>query len=332
MIENGAGVTLRVGCFAASGVGQNQSRGAGMDTVFRRIDNLGRSLTRSEALAADYLRAHPSEIISHSIHESARRAGVSVASVSRLALRLGYRDWKEMRVSLIRDSSRVVENPVFSDITPADSDAAVAKKVFDGAIVSLHDTLKQLDSADVSRVVSAIKNTNRIVFFGSGGSGCIARDESLRFSHLELSAEAYSEEFQMMLQAARMKKGQIAFGFSNSGRSGATVSVLGEARSNQALTVGVGNYRNTPLEDVSDIFFCTAFSRRGGITAALTARIAMMCVMDVIYVLAAHHGLIADKVGYIDAKLEKNLRLAARPRAGGARAGRRNKRRPAAGD
>ncbi|MCD8140594.1 MAG: MurR/RpiR family transcriptional regulator [Planctomycetaceae bacterium] len=287
-----------------------------MATVLGRISNYSQCLTPSESRVADYLRSHPEEVIKNSIQEVARNSGVSVASVSRLATTLGYRDWKDMRLNLAKDSS-APDNPVFSDITKDDSDEMVTGKVFDGAIMSLRDTFEQMDKKSISRLVAAIRKTDRIVFFGSGGSGCIARDESLRFAHLELAAEAYSEEFQMMLQASRMKKGQIAFGFSNSGRSWATVGVLEEARRNKALTVGIANYRNTPLEDASDIFFCTSFPRRGEFTAALTARIPIMCIMDAIYVLAVQHGMLTTKVGHVDHILEKNLRLPAKRQPAG---------------
>jgi Transcriptional regulators len=273
-------------------------------SVFARIHSFLHSLTPSEAKVADYCLSHPDSIINCAINEVAQQSGVSVASVSRLAVTLGYRDWKELRLSLAKDSSMAEANPVFPDIMPEDSDEMVARKVFEGNILSLRDTLDQVDFKDLQRVVRAVQKTERVVFFGSGGSGCIARDESIRFAHLEMGAEAYFEEFQMMLIAARMKRGQVAFGFSNSGRSRATVGVMREARKNRALTIGIANYRNTPLEEVSDIFFCTSFPRRGGFTSSLTARIAVMGIMDAIYVLVAHHGRMASNVKEVDRALE----------------------------
>lgn len=275
-----------------------------MASVFSRIHSLLHSLTPSETKVAEHCLGHPDSVLSSSINEVARRSGVSVASVSRLAVTLGYRDWKELRLALARDSSPTDADVVFPDILQGDSDVMVARKVFEGNVLSLRETFEQTDTRDLLRVVSALMKTDRVVFFGSGGSGCIARDESLRFSHLDLAAEAYSEEFQMMLMAARMTRGQVAFGFSNSGRSRATVGVIREARKNRALTVGIANHRNTPLEEASDIFFCTSFPKRGGFTASLTARIAVMGIMDAIYVLLAHHGRMAPNVKEVDRALE----------------------------
>ncbi len=282
-----------------------------MASVISRINNFFHSLTPSEAKVAEYCLKNPEAIVNRPINDVADMAGVSVASVSRLAVSLGYRDWKELRLGLAKEAADTFDSAVFPDITQDDSDEMVARKVIEGNILSLKETYEQINKRDLLRVVGALLKTERVVFFGSGGSGCTARDESLRFSHLEMASEAYSEEFESMLQAARMRKGQVAFGFSNSGRSRMTVGVIEEARRNKALTVGIANYRNTPLEEVSDIFFCTSFPKRGGYTASLTARIAVMGIMDAIYVLVAHHGRMLPNVKDVDRALE-SVRLPAR--------------------
>lgn len=282
-----------------------------MPTVLRRIGGYSQILTKSESKIAQYLNKHPDQVIKLSMKEVSKRCGVSIASVSRFANTIGYRNWKEMCLDLAQDC-KTLENPVFSEITCDDPDDVVACKLFDCTILSLRDTYEQLDKKRLSRLISEITESKRIVFFGSGGSGCIAKDEALRFAHLEISAEAYYEEFQMMLQASRMKKGEIAFGFSNSGRSQATVNALIEAKKNNALTIGIANYRNTPLEEISDIFLGTSYQGRGEFVAALTARIPTLCIMDVIYVLLVQHGMLHSDVNHITQTLESKLRLVPR--------------------
>ncbi len=282
-----------------------------MASILSRIHSFKHALTPSETKIADFCVRNPEAILELPINEIASQAGVSVASVSRLAVSLGYKDWKDFRLRFATSKAGEGDDPIFPDIVPGDSDEMVARKVFEGNILSLKETVDQIDLGKLLQVVDALMKAERVVFFGSGGSGCIAKDESLRFSHLEIAAEAYTEEFESMLRAARMKKGQVAFGFSNSGRSRSTVGVLEEARRNRALTVGIANYHTTPLEDASDIFFCTSFPRRGGYTASLTARIAVASIMDAIYVLVAHRGRMASNVKDVDRALE-SVRLAPR--------------------
>ena len=290
-----------------------------MATVLGRIQNFDTSLTPSEVKVADFLHHHPEDVISSSIHEVARRTGVSVASVSRLALTLGYRDWKELRLSLVKDMNKESSIPLYSDKGGKNSDEAVIKKIFDCSMLSLNDTFEQIDAKSVIKVVGAIEKAGRIAFFGTGRSGCFAREEALRFANLEVIADAYSDEYQMVLQSSRMREGYIAFGFSNSGRSRATVNALVEAKRNKALTVGIANYRNTPLESASDVYFCTSFPRMEEIGSSLTARIALLCIMDSIYVLAATRDRLAARVGQSDKTIDKMLRISAKNRGGNGR-------------
>lgn len=280
-------------------------------SIVSRIHSFKHSLTPGERKIAEFCLQNPDAVIALPINVVAEKIGVSIASVSRLAVSLGFKDWKEFRLAFAANKGGKGDGPIFPDILPEDSDELVARKVFEGNILSLRETVDQIDPQKLLRVVDALMKAERVVFFGSGGSGCIAKDESLRFSHLEIAAEAYTEEFECMLRAAGMREGEVAFGFSNSGRSRSTVGVLREAQRNRALTVGIANYHNTPLEDVSDVFFRTSFPQRGGYTASLTARIAVAGIMDALYVLVAHHGRIASNVKDVDRALE-SVRLPSR--------------------
>lgn len=286
-----------------------------MDSVTGRIYSKMETLTPNESKVAQYCLENPETFINCSIHDIARETAVSVASVSRLANTLGYNNWKEMRIALARDvatyqdGKSIIENPIYPEISQSDDDELVIDKVFNGNSLSIQNTLRQVDKVKIMDVAKKIHKAQSVMFFGSGGSGYIARDEALRFSHLKVSAHASTEDYQMMLEAAKLKRGQIAFGFSNSGRTRSTVAVLTEAKNCGATTVGIANFANTPLEKVSDYFFQTYFPMGGGITAALTARAALQTIMDAIYVLAAQYGSISERVNYMDSILEAQLRL-----------------------
>lgn len=286
-----------------------------METFAERIALLRDSFTPSEAKVADYCLRHPEVITDSSIKDVAAKAGVSIASVSRMASTLGYKDWKGMRLGLAKELV-VPGNPVFPEIENADSDESGIDQIFDSNVHCIRTAQSQLDKKKMLQLVEAIDGTDRIVFFGSGGFGYLAMDEALRFSHLKLSAEAYTDDYQMMVQASKMKNGQIAFGFSNSGRTRATINALSVARSRGVLTVGVASFKDTPLEEVSDYYLMTSAPLGGHITASLTARAALVGIMDVLYVLVANRGNISEDVVYIDKVTEANLRLPPKRKSG----------------
>ncbi|MDR0361212.1 MAG: MurR/RpiR family transcriptional regulator [Planctomycetota bacterium] len=282
-----------------------------MEPVLARIKSRMPSLTPNGAKAAKYISRHPDEVISNSINELARKAGVSVASVSRLATTLGYRDWKDMRLSFARDSNNR-DNFIYADIDPNDPHQVVIQKIFDGNAASLRETCGQIDNRAVLKVVQALLETDRVVFFGCGGSGVMALDEGIRFSHLDYSADAYTDEYTMLIQASKLKKSQVAFGFSHSGRTRTLVAAMTEARRRRAVTIGIANFRNTPLEAAAELFFHAVFPRQGSLTASLTGRLALLSLMDVFYVLAAQHGRMGHNSEIIDKTVEAHLRLANR--------------------
>lgn len=267
------------------------------------------SLSPSEAKVAEFCRNNPTLAISLPITAVAKQAGSSVASVSRLAVSLGYSNWKEVKAELATAAREGTANPVFADIRLGDDDRTIAEKIIESNILGLSQTLALLDIRKVGLVVRKLLESKRVILFGSGGSGHIARDEALRISHLiGIHAEAYSEEFEGTLRASTIMKDErvVVFGLSNSGRSRAVVRMVNIAKKRGAYIVGIANNRSTQLEKASDVFFQTAFPPPTVNTASLTARIAVMGIMDIIYALTAHHGDInADEIKRINDDLEK---------------------------
>ena len=54
-----------------------------------------------------------------------------------------------------------------------------------------------------------------------------------------------------------------------------------------ARGIGLSNYLKSPLNMVSDIFFCTSFPEKGGKAAAISSVIDQICLVDCLYVLVA---------------------------------------------
>jgi DNA-binding MurR/RpiR family transcriptional regulator len=200
---------------------------------------------------------------------------------------------------------------IYEAITPEDSDQAMIEKVFLGKIRSLEDTLKILKYPEMSRAARVIARAGRVVFFGVGSSGNIAKDAALRFSMLDIQAEAY-DDFQMPLQAMRMKKNDVAVGISHSGQSAMPVESLNQAKKNGAMTIGISNYLQSPLQRVSDLYFCTSFPESRVRVASLSSMIAQSCLIDAMYLLAARYKKDLWDVEKMDAITDRLTRLSER--------------------
>lgn len=278
-----------------------------------RIKSRYGGLSEAQRRLADYiLSENNDETPFLSVRQLAREAGVSVASISRFARALGYASFRDFKTALGKESISAVKS-VYRAISPDDGDQDIVEKVFAGNIKSLEDTLRALDGDDLARAARLVAGASRVVFFGMGSSGNIGRDAALRFSQLDIEAHAYVDSYQMLNQALRMKKGDVAVGISQSGRSAMTVKALELASHHKAATIGISGYLNSPLHKASDIFLCTSFPERRLTVASLSALVAQVCLIDALYLLAVRHRKASlESAEQMNVHTEKMLRLPAK--------------------
>jgi DNA-binding MurR/RpiR family transcriptional regulator len=271
------------------------------------------SLPAAQQKVADYMLAHSEDAPFLSVHDLAEAAGASVASVSRFTRRIGFKNYKQLREDLARDAWPTLET-VYEAIDPGDSDAQIIRKAFSGNVRSLQETLKLVSHRDLTKAATAIASARRVLFLGIGSSGYIAGDAALRFSQLDLQAEAASDAYGMLNRALGLTRGDVAFGISHSGRSAITVEAIRLAVQCGARSIAMSNYLQSPLHDVCGLFLCTSFPESRVKVAALSSRVAQTGLMDALYLLVARHAAPARmaKAEALNTVTERLLRKSSR--------------------
>lgn len=257
-------------------------------SAFERIRLFTPSLSGAEKKLARFLLSEKSKIPFLSIYEIAESTGVSTATISRLARKVGYKNFSAMKMDFVKGSQDSLQE-IFHAIEPGDTDEAIIRKVFNGNIKSLKDTLNVTDTSTLSRFALVVSSARRILCFGIGGSGNVAADAALRFTHLDLQAEAYTDHYQILIQSLRSDPETVVIGVSHSGRSSIIIEGLKLARNKGAITCGISNYVGSTLSKFSDFFFVTSFPETKVKVAALSSRIAQLCLIDAIYLLVAKY-------------------------------------------
>ncbi|MBN1437245.1 MAG: MurR/RpiR family transcriptional regulator [Sedimentisphaerales bacterium] len=281
-----------------------------MAGILAKIAALRPSLPEAEGQVADYIAGKPEKAGFESISGLANSADVSVASVSRLSKKLGYANYKALRQDLAEE---IIPDEnlgaMFKPINSSDDEKQITEKVFSGNIKSLEDTFKMLDVTELTKAAVRIAGAKRVVLFGIGSSGHISKDAALRFALLDIQAESYSDPQEMIAQSLRLDKDGVALGISHSGRSRMTVESLRIAQECGATTIGISNYLQSPLHQYSEIYFCTSFAEHKVKVAALSARIAQMCLLDALYLLTAKNRKAFKKTELINRYAEDLLRF-----------------------
>ncbi len=279
-----------------------------MSGVRAKIRSLLPNLSNAERRVAGYILENALEIPFLSVHKLAQAVNISVASVSRFVKGIGYNSYRDFKVELAQDNTSAAPE-ILNTITPDDNGLEIVRKVFKSNAQSLDDTLKLLNIDELVELGRKLSETKRILFFGIGGSGNVAKDAALRFSHLDIQSEAYTDPVYIIVSAKRLKKFEAAVGISHSGRSTVTIEALKIAQENGALTVGISNYMKSPLSRYADCFFCTSFHESRVKVAALSSRLAQLCLIDALYLLVARYMEKVWDIESLNRLTEKILRI-----------------------
>lgn len=235
---------------------------------------------------AEYILAHPQDVMHASVTEVAEAAQVSEATVVRLCQRIGYNGFQDLRVSLARD---MVEPTKFihEDVKPGDDATIVVQKVLHADIEALTETLKVLDVADVQRAADMILQAKRVEFYGIGFAGLVAIDASYRLLSIGVNAVAQSDSHMQAVSASLSGPDVVVVAISHSGSSKEIVDALRLAQEAGAHTVCITNYAKSPITAYADVALYTAAAETVFRAEAMASRIAELSIVDALYVSVA---------------------------------------------
>lgn len=244
------------------------------------------NLTEKERQIAYDCLALGTSIANLSIGEIAKRHNVSPAMIVKVAQRLDFSGFKEMK-SALAEYSRLPVVDLHEELYPDDDTATVVAKVFNTAINALHETQAIFDLQAIEQAATAFKNANTIDFYGLGGSGAIAIDAYHKFLRIGIRTNVFTDSHLMVMSTSLLKPGDVAIAFSHSGRTKAIIEAFRLAHQQGATTISITHSPHSPLTEHSDIILCSVAqgSPITGINAA--SRIAQLCILDALFVLVA---------------------------------------------
>ncbi len=251
-----------------------------MNNTFLKIQVMYNEMGKAEKRIADWILAHPGEILPLSIVELSEKCNCGEATIVRFSRRVGCSGYQELKISLAQDQG--VKN-VSDDIKEADSCFDIFNKVANEIYCSLEFTKKALDPDSLTKAAELLNSAENIIFFGLGNSSSVAQDASHKFLRAGKSAMAYSDNHMQSIAAAQMHVGDVAVGISHSGSSKDIIEALRIARSNGAKTICITNKGKSPILKESDIALFTSSPEIKYTILGLNSRIAALTVIDSLY-------------------------------------------------
>ena len=173
-------------------------------------------------------------------------AGVSEAMVVKVTKKLGFSGFKDFRAGIVGYNS-LPTTELHQELSPDDTSAEIAQKVFRTSIHALEETLSILDPEAFEKAADLIFTARQRDFYGIGGSAQIARDVSHKFLRIGVRTSVFDDAHMMLMSAALLGVGDVAVAFSHSGATTAVIEPLELARRRGARTIALTNYATSPL-------------------------------------------------------------------------------------
>jgi len=247
-----------------------------------RLKGVFTTLRSAEHRAADYLVSQPDQIARCNVADVARGAGCSQATVVRLARKLGYDGFPELRA----DFRNLEPGPVYEEIRESNHlDArGIVSRIFDASIVALKDTRQLLDMAAYERALDAFVRAERLAFIGIGNAAVVAHDAYLKFLRIGVACfESADPDLQLVVARSQLQRGDVLLAISYSGASKPLLHAVKQARQTGAVVILITNFPQAPLTRWADIVLLTAVFQKHVSQEVAAKRIAQLCIVESLY-------------------------------------------------
>ena len=256
--------------------------GKQISALLIKIDTLRLSLSETECKVADYILAHPNEVIYLSITDMAANCGVSDATVVRLCKHLGMHGYQELKVNLAQDIVSPLER-IHEAVSENDNSGDIMAKVFQTTIQALQYTVRIVNRQELEIAVDTLQKARRIVIFGLGNSAAVGKDLQHKLLRLGLNATAYDDNHLQRIVCTHLRSGDVCVGISHSGSSRDIVEAVRIAHKNGATVISMTGVGRSPLSELADIRLETASHEAQYHILALASRIAQYVLIDTLY-------------------------------------------------
>lgn len=250
------------------------------------ISDYAESFSDTEQKLADYFLTLGSELTTKTIAQLSNETGISQTSIFNFVKKLGFKGFQQFKIQIASNQS--TQNtfsslPYNSEIRPNDSSEQVAHKIINSNMNSMNTLKNELSIAALDHTIETILDSERLHFFGSGGSSILALDAYHKFIRAPFPCNYIFDAHMQLSYSTKLNEKDCVFLFSHSGLSKETVAlakqlarqhakiILFTANSDSLLNQYAYERFNIPTEE-------SIFKNE-----SLTSRNLYLTVIDIIY-------------------------------------------------
>jgi len=254
---------------------------AGLDRSVRNSILANRqTLSHSERKVAEYVLAHPLEVLRMSLLEIAIASDVSDATVVRFIRAIGFENLNEMKITLAADTAHPAEE-IFNQITDDSDSKGIIQQIFFSNIRLLQDTLQTLKTESILKALDIINSSASLSVYAVGSSAPLAGIFFNRLFRLGYRVNAVTDAYEQLMQASILKNTDCVIGISRTGTPLTLVEAVRQAKMSGARVVAITGNPASPLAEAADVTLTCA--TRDLHPDLYESPVALMTIIDVIY-------------------------------------------------
>jgi DNA-binding MurR/RpiR family transcriptional regulator len=176
---------------------------------------------------------------------------------------------------------------VHEKVSEHDSLPDIYNKIFSSAKEAINTTMNSLEMNTLSRACNALAGSNRIDFYGVGGSGVVARDAYHKFFRLGIPCSVHDDPHMQVMSAALLTDKDVVIAISHTGSTKDIIDSIKIAKEKGATIIGILGKQKSPMAKYCDIAISVGSQEAALRYAPMTSRIVQLIVIDVLFVSVA---------------------------------------------
>ncbi len=250
---------------------------------FMRLRTLHDQLSKSDQKIADYVLSQADGARTLTIQTIADNVGLSTATVSRFVKRIGFNSFREFSLSLTMPTQS--SDTFFGEIESQDGTTEIVHKVFSGARNALDATYSLISKETWQTALGWLITSNKIGLFGIGGSAIVALDGYHKLLRTPLDVEQHPDYDVQLMQAVRMKKGDVGIVISHSGRNHDTLKIARQLKQNNVKIIAITAHVHSELAKLADLVMASSAEEVNMRSESMSSLLAQITIMDSLFTL-----------------------------------------------
>ena len=245
------------------------------EDIITKLEDINKNKTGNMQLLADYLLKYEGEVSKIRAQNICNELYISIASATRLAKKLGFSGFNEMKVLLELEKKKVKR-----DKEKYNNTSLLGYKEI--VVDRIESALPNVDEEHLSRISELIELSETIKFYGVGGSYFILEDFAHKISRLQKKIFINSDYHINFVNATNSDEKELVIAYSNSGKTKEVHNLLKLAKKSGATTILFTSNNNLNLNYVDEMIIVSEIENFKK-TYSLSSRICALIILDYIF-------------------------------------------------